>query len=70
MAITTDEFEQAEQWLLEQLSKGARRPTPLVVQGVEAGLNPAAIYEVIRQKDKFKITKWKKNTWWEIVEND
>ena len=57
MAVTAQEFDQAEQWLTEKLSKGARRPTPLVLQGVTAGLNPSAIYETIQSSSRFKVTK-------------
>lgn len=67
MAVTAGEFEQAAQWLTEQLSKGPRRPTPLVMQGVIAGLNPSAIYETIHHGGRFKVTKWEKDVWWEIA---
>ncbi len=70
MAVTSDELEQGEKWLLKQLSKGARRPSPLVIQGVEFGLNPTALYEVAQRSDRIIITKWRKDVWWEIAEND
>lgn len=67
MGITTDEILAAEEWLLQELSRGSRKATTLIAAGEKAGHSLAALQAVLWQRRSVRTVFWRDCKWFEIA---